>query len=405
MSVRTSVFIAPGGQSSTRGRTMFDQLANHATTTRTPTAAQVEGDAADFSDAEGEGYAQDGGGIGGDGDWDDEDLGVAANVGPAADQGGGGGWGDQYRVAEEQAAAAKKEKMELINRLHRHASSGQEVRVDISMSTHIDDLRLELGRIEHEATVKDSIRMQRKMLLLTVNLLEWGNKRYDPVGAKLDGWSQSVMSDSEGFDSIFAALHEKYGGANPMPPEMQLMLALGGSAVMVHLSNSMAEQAMGALKQPPGRGGLGAPARPPAAAPEAKAGVKGKGKMVPPPSTGILSGLFRSSKPAPGEGPSETAAAPADAAPVAANPEGDEGRGEQDSAPLLGAPAAGGDPEIAPVFVEVSRNPAADDDPSDPTWTPELEGGEKTLVIEDKGKKRGGGRKKSSNTGAQPLEV
>jgi len=222
---------------------MFDALANAATTRAVPRS--MTNDAAEA-----------GGPVGGVvaearfGDEPEADFGPGDDGGGTCDAAfdepeGAGAW-DNMRDAAFDAAAdaaqkAKLEKMELLNKLQRLQSGGAEVRVDLTMAAHLDDLRMEHARLVHDAAVKDSIKMQRKMLLLVVNLLEWGNREFDPIGARLDGWSQSVMTSADDFDSIFAALHEKYGSGRAMAPEIQLMLALGGSAIMVHMSNQMAE--------------------------------------------------------------------------------------------------------------------------------------------------------------------
>ena len=41
------------------------------------------------------------------------------------------------------------------------------------------------------------------------------------------------------YDDIFEELYHKYKGRGKLPPELRLLFALGGSAVMFHFSNSM----------------------------------------------------------------------------------------------------------------------------------------------------------------------
>ena len=40
--------------------------------------------------------------------------------------------------------------------------------------------------------------------------VEFLNKKFDPIGAKLDGWSESVMDNITDYEEIFKQLHEKY---------------------------------------------------------------------------------------------------------------------------------------------------------------------------------------------------
>ena len=46
------------------------------------------------------------------------------------------------------------------------------------------------------------------------------------------------------YDDIFAELHEKYKSKAKMAPELKLLFQLGGSAIMVHMTNTMFKTAM-----------------------------------------------------------------------------------------------------------------------------------------------------------------
>ena len=78
--------------------------------------------------------------------------------------------------------------------------------------------------------------------------LEFLNKRFDPFHIKLEGWSENVMESVDDYDNIFEKLHEKYGGKAEIAPEIELLLTLGGSAFMFHLTNT--------LLKGPGMGGM-----------------------------------------------------------------------------------------------------------------------------------------------------
>ena len=68
---------------------------------------------------------------------------------------------------------------------------------------------------------------------------EFLNNKFDPFSIKLDGWSESVNDSITDFDEVFEQLYEKYGGGGEMAPELKLVMMLGGSAFMFHLSNTM----------------------------------------------------------------------------------------------------------------------------------------------------------------------
>jgi hypothetical protein len=60
----------------------------------------------------------------------------------------------------------------------------------------------------------------------------------------LDGWSDQVQENITDYDDIFSELHEKYKSKASMAPELKLLFQLGGSAMMVHMTNTMFKSAM-----------------------------------------------------------------------------------------------------------------------------------------------------------------
>jgi len=55
----------------------------------------------------------------------------------------------------------------------------------------------------------------------------------------LDGWAEQLNENMEDYDDIFSELHEKYKSKAKMAPELKLLFQLGGSAIMVHMTNTM----------------------------------------------------------------------------------------------------------------------------------------------------------------------
>ena len=74
--------------------------------------------------------------------------------------------------------------------------------------------------------------------------LEFLNNRFDPFELKLDGWSEQVHEGLGEYDDIFEELHEKYKSTGKVSPEIKLILTLGGSAFMFHLTNNIFKSAM-----------------------------------------------------------------------------------------------------------------------------------------------------------------
>jgi hypothetical protein len=78
------------------------------------------------------------------------------------------------------------------------------------------------------------------MLMGFVTGCEFLNTRYNPFSVELDGWSEQVHESVDDYDDIFEELHDKYkdSGSN-MAPELRLLISLGGSAFMFHLTKKM----------------------------------------------------------------------------------------------------------------------------------------------------------------------
>jgi hypothetical protein len=142
------------------------------------------------------------------------------------------------------------EKMDLLLKL-----KSLEERGKITLSKHynikssIDEIRMEYRNQTSILEAQASINFMRKGLIFCTSGLEYMNRRFDPVGAKLDGWGESIMENIMDYDGIFERLHEKYKGSMQMEPEMELLFALGGSAFQYHLSQTFFKSAIPQLGQ------------------------------------------------------------------------------------------------------------------------------------------------------------
>jgi hypothetical protein len=120
----------------------------------------------------------------------------------------------------------------------------------ISLSKHynikssIDEIRMEYRNQTNIILTEDTVNFMKKGLVFCTSGLEYMNRRFDPVGAKLDGWSENIMENMMDYDGIFERLHNKYKGSVEMEPEMELLFALGGSAFMFHLSQTFFNNAI-----------------------------------------------------------------------------------------------------------------------------------------------------------------
>ena len=168
--------------------------------------------------------------------------------------------GDYAMQEEERPSPGYKsideEKADLVNKLGRLEKKGFTVNKRLNVYSNVDDLRTEVKRITYSIDVDKSIKFSRRMLIACVTGLEFLNKKYNPFEIQLEGWSENVMENVDDYDEVFEELYVKYRTKMHVAPEIKLVMMLGGSAMMFHLTNSMFKSVMpnmnDILKQNPG---------------------------------------------------------------------------------------------------------------------------------------------------------
>ena len=138
----------------------------------------------------------------------------------------------------------QKEKAELLRLFDRLEAKGVRLDKKFTMESDLNEMQSEYERIVQRRAVDQSIRFQRKMLIAFVTAMEFLNNKFDPFNLKLDGWSESIHENQHDYDDVFEELHEKYKGKANMAPEIKLLFMLGGSAAMVHMTNTMFKSSM-----------------------------------------------------------------------------------------------------------------------------------------------------------------
>lgn len=123
-----------------------------------------------------------------------------------------------------------------LNRLKRQGMIG--VR-SFGIASDIREMRAELERVRTEIDLDASLRWQRKMLMACVSTMEFANRRWNPFDLQLNGWSENVMESITDYDRVFERLFFKYRSKVSMPPEAELLLTVGTSAFMFHLTSTM----------------------------------------------------------------------------------------------------------------------------------------------------------------------
>ena len=137
-----------------------------------------------------------------------------------------------------------KEKFNCLRKLDDLESKGIQLSKKYTMESSLLEMKGEYESIKYEKEKKNSVKFQGKMLMAAITGLEFLNNKFDPFDIKLDGWSEQVNENVDDYDDVFSELHEKYKSKASMAPELKLLFQLGGSAIMVHMTNSMFKSSM-----------------------------------------------------------------------------------------------------------------------------------------------------------------
>jgi hypothetical protein len=137
-----------------------------------------------------------------------------------------------------------KEKFKYLRKLEDLERKGVTLSKRYNMDSNLQEMIGEYETIVAEKEKSNSMKFQGKMLMAFVTGLEFLNNKFDPFDVKLEGWAEQLNENIEEYDEIFGELHEKYKSKAKMSPELKLLFQLGGSAVMVHMSNTLFKSAM-----------------------------------------------------------------------------------------------------------------------------------------------------------------
>ena len=134
----------------------------------------------------------------------------------------------------------KNEKIDYIYKFKKLGEQGIRTTMNYNMNSNLDEMRNEYLKLKKQREIDNSVKFQRKILMAAVTGLEFLNNKFDPFSVNLDGWSESVNEGIFDYDEIFEELYAKYGGGeSEVAPEFRLVFALGSSAFMFHLQNTM----------------------------------------------------------------------------------------------------------------------------------------------------------------------
>lgn len=133
----------------------------------------------------------------------------------------------------------QREKQDLLFKLERLYKRGLPMTKKFTMQSSLEDMQMEFDKLKSQRDLDNSVKFQRKMLMACITGVEFLNSKFDPFDVKLDGWSESMHESVNDYDEVFEELHEKYKSKGKIAPELKLMMMVGGSAFMFHLTNTM----------------------------------------------------------------------------------------------------------------------------------------------------------------------
>ena len=137
-----------------------------------------------------------------------------------------------------------KQKLIFLRKLEALEKKGITLTKKYTMEAPLAEMQGEYEMIKSEKEKSNSVKFQGKMMMAFVSAVEFLNGKFDPFDINIDGWGESVSENLDDYDEIFGELHEKYGGKTKMAPEIKLLFMLGGSAGMLHMTNTMFKSSM-----------------------------------------------------------------------------------------------------------------------------------------------------------------
>lgn len=140
-----------------------------------------------------------------------------------------------------------RERFSYLRKLEDLESKGVKLTKRYSMESSLEEMKGEYENIVAEKEKANNVKFQGKMLMACITGLEFLNSKFDPFDIKLDGWAEQFSENISDYDEIFAELHEKYRNKAKLAPELKLLFQLGGSAIMLHMTNTMFKSSMPGL--------------------------------------------------------------------------------------------------------------------------------------------------------------
>jgi hypothetical protein len=140
-------------------------------------------------------------------------------------------------------------KREILYQLDRMAKKGLKMPRTFTLASDLKEMQAEFERLKRDRDVDKSVNFQRHVMMSAVSGIEMLSGTFASKFVKLDGWSNHVNENIGDFDEIFEELYEKYKSKKKWPAEIRLLMSLGGSAALFHLTNTMFKKHLPGMDQ------------------------------------------------------------------------------------------------------------------------------------------------------------
>lgn len=134
-------------------------------------------------------------------------------------------------------------KLNMIRKLTELVRKGVKLSQNYNMDSDYKTMKYECELHESIRSKHNTVLLWKDGCLASINALEEANRKFDPFGLDLDGWSDCVGGKSDQLYDVFGEMYEKYSGSGrSLPPEMKFVGILGFSAARTHWVNASAKR-------------------------------------------------------------------------------------------------------------------------------------------------------------------
>lgn len=136
------------------------------------------------------------------------------------------------------AVSEHDEKLELLARIQQFQNEGIPCLKKVTAYSPLDELRYTLYQMSREYDRNKSVSWFSQSLVTGIRMLEFANKRFDPFGIRLEGFSRNVALNLDDYKPALLGIHARYGSTRMQSsnPIFQLLFTLAGALLFHHVS-------------------------------------------------------------------------------------------------------------------------------------------------------------------------